>query len=492
MSAQAVDHVVFMPFLHLFLYFFQREVHDVVMVYFHGRNGVTETQPLPVQKIDFVGSQVGRVRPEDFVKLVPGGHVDFKVELRSLVAKLFPGVADQPGLLFGAFFGGMSQDDRAGLQRRSGAQNAIREIVRGDDSEADGFAAFFRERERLRKELLLDAAEELFGFEFVFAGGRAAQQAHVKHNNVASAGFDAIEHIAEVIEGVNVADGHEDVAWPRAHSLGRQFAFHFQMELVHLNVFGVATGVMGDFFRNREDDEEHDGKGNAGDGRIFLREKVYDGDAEQGQGDQTEAERYFHAKNRKVQRHAVLAIARMRVAQDEYRQALHREAPNHAEGIQVREKRYIAPADDDGDDLQQRDNVDDAMRRAESAVGLTEPVGKNAVFGNSIEHPVRSDNRGIHGARQNHRAHPYDEAVKNEPHQERPLQIHRQAADQVFQIVLADVVRNDHHRKKRDQRSEHQAVNENNQAGLLQVRKFGMLNFAVNLREGLFAAHGQH
>src|SRR5713101_6493161 len=361
MSAQAVDHVVFVSFLHLFLYFFQREVHDVVMVQFQGRYGVAKAQPQPVEKIHFVGGQVGRVRPEDFVKLVPGGHVDFKVELRSLVAKLFPGIADQPGLLFGAFFGGMSQDDGAGLQRRSGAQNAIREIVRGDDRKADGFTAFFRKRERLRKELLLDAAEELFGFEFVFARGRAAQQAHVKHDDIAATGFDAIEHIAQVIEGVNAADGHEDVAGPRADGLGRQFAFHLKMKLFHLYLSGAAAGMVFEFFRNREDDEEYDGEGNAGDGRVFLREEVYHSDAEQRQSDQSEAERDFDAKNRKVQRHAVLAIARMRVAQDEHRQALHCEAPDHSKSIEVREERHIAPADDDGDDLQQRDNVDDPV-----------------------------------------------------------------------------------------------------------------------------------
>src|SRR5229473_4095495 len=431
------------------------------------------------------------MRPKDFVNLVPGGHVNFQVELRSLVAELFPGVADQPGLLLGALVRGMAQDDRAGLQRSCRAQDTIREIVCRDDRQADGFTAFFRERERLRKELLLDAAEQLFGFKFVFARGRAAQQAYVKHDDIAAAGFDAIEHIAQVIEGVNVADGHEDVAWPRTYGLGRQFAFHFQMELVHLNVFGVATGVMGDFFRNREDDEEHDGKGNAGDGRVFLREEVYDGDAEQGQGDQTEAERDFHAKNRKVERHAVLAIARMRVSQDEYRQALHREAPDHPEGIEVREKRYIAPADNDGDDLQQRDNVDDAVGCAEPAVWLTEPVGKNAVFGNSVEHPVGTYDRGIYSARENQRAHHDNEAVEEESYQERPLKIHGQAADQIFQIALANTVRDDHHREKRDQRSKDQTVNENDQAGLFQIRKFGMLDFAVDLRERLFAAHGE-
>ena len=73
MRAQAVDYDVFVSFLHLFFYFFQREVNDVVMVYFQRRYRVTETQPQPVQKIDLVGGQIWRMRPEDFVKLVPVG-----------------------------------------------------------------------------------------------------------------------------------------------------------------------------------------------------------------------------------------------------------------------------------------------------------------------------------------------------------------------------------------------------------------------------------
>ncbi len=157
MRAQAVDHDVFVPFIHFFLHFFQREVHHVVMVNFLGRHSVTETQPQPVQQVNFVGSQVRGVRPEDLVNLVPIGQVNFQIELRPLVAELFPGVANQPGLLFGALVRGMAQDDGAGLERGRRAQDTVREIVGGDDREADGFAAFFRKCERLRKELLLDA-----------------------------------------------------------------------------------------------------------------------------------------------------------------------------------------------------------------------------------------------------------------------------------------------------------------------------------------------
>ena len=37
--------------------------------------------------------------------------------------------------------------------------------------------------------MLLNAAEELIGFEFVFARTGAAQEAHVQHDDIAAAGF---------------------------------------------------------------------------------------------------------------------------------------------------------------------------------------------------------------------------------------------------------------------------------------------------------------
>jgi hypothetical protein len=72
MGAQAVDEVL-VSLVQFFLYLFQGEVNDVVMMYFLGRDSITETQPEPVEQIHFVGGEVRRVRPEDFVKLVPVG-----------------------------------------------------------------------------------------------------------------------------------------------------------------------------------------------------------------------------------------------------------------------------------------------------------------------------------------------------------------------------------------------------------------------------------
>jgi len=136
MGAQARNHDVFVSFVQLFLHFFQREVHDVMMVNFLRSQGIAEAQPQPVQKINFVGGQIGRVRPEDFVDFVPVGHVNFEIELRPLVAELFPGVADEAGLLFGALVRGVAEDDGAGLERSGRAKNAIGEIVGGDDGKA--------------------------------------------------------------------------------------------------------------------------------------------------------------------------------------------------------------------------------------------------------------------------------------------------------------------------------------------------------------------
>ena len=73
-----------------------------------------------------------------------------------------------------------------------------------------------------------------------------------------------------------------------------------------------------------------------------------------------------------------------------------------------------------------------------------------------------------------------------------PVQTHRQAADQVLEELRPYGVRNDHHREERNQRGEHHAVDENHQRRFFQVRQLGMLDFAIDLRERFFAAHGQH
>ncbi len=99
--AQPTDHVIFVPFLQFFLNFFEREMDNIVVVHLQGRHRVTEAQPQPVQKIDFVGGEVRCVGAEDFVKLVPVGHVNFQVELRLGIGEVLPRITELTGLLLG-------------------------------------------------------------------------------------------------------------------------------------------------------------------------------------------------------------------------------------------------------------------------------------------------------------------------------------------------------------------------------------------------------
>ena len=99
---------------------------------------------------------------------------------------------------------------------------------------------------------------------------------------------------------------------------------------------------------------------------------------------------------------------------------------------------------------------------------LAKPLAQHAIFGNAIEHAVGADDRGVHRAGEDQRADDDDKAVKEQAGEERPFQVHGQAADQIFEEALAHVVGNDHHREKRNQRGEHQAVDENYQARLFE------------------------
>src|SRR5216683_894345 len=414
----------------------------------------------------------------------------FQVELRFRIGKLFPSFADLPRLLFGVVLGGATANDGARLQRGCGPQDTVPEIVGRNHRQAYRFPALLRHGKRLRKQVLLDAAEKLVGIEFVFAGGGAPQQSHVQNDNVAAAGLDAVQNVAKVVEVEVVADGHENVSGTRSDSFRTQLAFEFQVELIHLDASNaaMASAALG----NGEHDVQNHRKNAAGHGRDRLGEKVHDGDQEQSQRNQSEPHGDLHTANRKVQRNLELALPRTRVAQYKNGEAVHREAPDDAEGVKIREESHIAAANENSENLQTDDDIDDAIAGAEARVRLAKPFGEHAIFRNAIQHSVGADDSGVHGPGKDECAHDYDEAMKNQADDQRSLETHGQAANQVLQIVLADIIGNDHHGEKGNQRGEHEAVNENDQPGLLQVGQLGAFNFAVNLGERLFSAHGQH
>ena len=215
-----------------------------------------------------------------------------------------------------------------------------------------------------------------------------------------------------------IADRHEDVAGTRADGFGAQLALEFEIELIHLHVrdAAIAAAPLG----NGEHDVKQDRENAARHRRDRLREEVDDGDEKQNQRDDAETDRYLHAANAQVERHLELALAGIRVAQHENGEAVHREAPDHAECIQVGEERDIAAADDDRGDLQDDDDVDDAIAGAEFRVRLAEPLAEHAVFGNAIEHAVGPDDCSVDRAGENQRSDDNDETVEDQAGDERP------------------------------------------------------------------------
>src|SRR5258706_4425359 len=402
-----------------------------------------------MQEVHFVGGQVRRMRPKDLVDLVPIRHVDFQVELRLRVAQFFPSVAEVPRLLFRQLLRRVAQNDGARLQRSGRAQYRIPKIVGSNHREPDGFPAFFRHRKRLRKQVLLDASEELIGFQFILARGSAPQQADVKHHNVSPPRFDAVQNVRKMIKIVVIADGDQDVSGFRAHGFGRQVTLQLQIELVHLHVSRSAAACS--VLRDTEHDIEEDREGAARHGGDGLSEQIGDGDEKQREGNQNQTDRDLNAADIKVKGHLEFALARFGVPENQYSQPIHRKTPDHAERVQVGQKGDVATADDDGDHLQGNDNVDDAIAGAVFPVRLAEPGTQYSIFGDAVQHSVRTHNRRVHRPGENQRAHYNHKSIEDEAHPKPPRQTHCQPADQVLQVTFPDRIMNDHHRQKRYQ-----------------------------------------
>ena len=126
-------------------------------------------------------------------------------------------------------------------------------------------------------------------------------------------------------------------------------------------------------------------------------------------------------------------------------------------------------------------------------MGTTEPVGEHAVFGDAIEHAIRADDGGVYGSRENQESDNHHERAKGQAQNLRADHVHREPGDQVVAINLhADIVGDQHDRQQRHEAGEDEAVNADDDGRALQVFQFRMCEFAINLGQGFFAAHGEH
>ena len=70
-------------------------------------------------------------------------------------------------------------------------------------------------------------------------------------------------------------------------------------------------------------------------------------------------------------------------------------------------------------------------------VRMTEPLGKNPVLGNPVQHAIGPHNGGIHGACQHQDAHYHHKCPERQAERNRPNQVHGESADGIVKKAAA-------------------------------------------------------
>ena len=93
-------------------------------------------------------------------------------------------------------------------------------IVGRDHRQVNGFAAFFRQRQRLREQELLDAAEQLLGFELARSRRRSGRSKRTCSTTTSRrSGLHAVQHRLQVVERVIIADRHQNASGAHAQRI---------------------------------------------------------------------------------------------------------------------------------------------------------------------------------------------------------------------------------------------------------------------------------
>ena len=150
-----------------------------------------------------------------------------------------------------------------------------------------------------------------------------------------------------------------------------------------------------------------------------------------------------------VERDAVLARGAVLEAEERHGHGHEDERPDDAEGVGFAERVDVAEAGEDHDQLEDRDEVDEAMGGAEAFVRMLEPGGEHAVLGKAIEHAVGADHAGVDGAGEDQEADDHDETFHDDLEQRRAGEVLDESVDEVVAIsavVALDVMLGVKHR----------------------------------------------
>src|ERR1035437_6068092 len=449
-----------------------------------------EFQPETVHQVDVFGPKPGRMgtQVEEHHVLLIFEH-EFQRDGGARLGQLLPILANLRALFGGRQFGREAHHDARGLQAGGGLPGGVGGIGAGDHHQFDVFAGLFRQVDDFGEDLGLGIGEHLFRLQAVLARA-GLEGADGEHHDVYLAGVGLAQDALQMLQAVGIAHGDQHVAGTHVDGLFGNFRMGIQEELLGFRPAGELTFAIVDV-AELEDDEEGDGEEGPGNGRRLFGEHVDHGESKERDGDHHQAERDFGCADVEIERHFPIAVAGLLVAQHEHAERLHGETPDHAEGVGLAQHHHVATADQNGEQLQPDDGIDETRGGAVGFIRVAEPLGEHAILGHPVEHAVGADDGGVDRAGEDQGADQYDKSMEQQAERDRADQVHGKAADQVVQVLGPRGIRNEHYGEEGNQRGEDHTVGEDHKAGALQVLQLGVGDFAVDLGQGLLAAHGE-
>ena len=395
------------------------------------------------------------------------------------------------GLFFGGELGGKAGDDGGGFERVSRLDESGEDIPRGNDEQGDVFAEALGDGDGLGEEHLLVFAEELFGG-FDVLGTAGAHHAGGQDDEVLLVGVGVGESPFEGEGSGGVAHGDDDGARADLEGFAADGVLVLELEvLAHLEG-GEVVAAFVVAFGEGEDDEEDGGEDDTADGGDGLGEEVDEGGGEEDEEDGEEAEGDFGFADPEIEGDLGGSFAAVLPAQKKHGEGVEGEAPDDAEGVGLADDDDVAMGEQDDEDLHAGDEIDDAVAGAVLLLRATEPVGEDTVFGDAHEDAGGADDGGVDGSAEDKEADDDDEDAEGNAGDVRADHVHGHAGDEVVAVDMhADGVGDDHDGEQRAQAGEEEAVDGDDEGGAFEVFELGVLDFAVDLGEGLFAAHGE-
>src|SRR5262249_5166084 len=210
----------------------------------------------------------------------------------------------------------------------------------------------------------------------------------------------------------------------------------------------------------------------------------------QHQENQNEAKGYLDFADAQVERHPVLARRLILEAQDDHRQCFEDETPDHTKRIGLAQNYHVPHAEQYNRQLQTGNQDQQPIGSAILGMRFQEPVGQHTIFRDAIQHAVRANDGRVDGARKDHEADSHHKELEKQLEDGWAQNVPCQPGKQVTAVELhADFVGDHQHGKETDAGRQDETVNEYDKRRALEILELGRLDFTVNLRQCLFAAH---